>query len=145
MVAIIKSSSSLRKVLQYNENKLKEKVAQLIHSKNYLKNTEQLGFTDKIKTLEKRTSLNVTTKLKAVHISLNFDPSEKLEKEILQQIADTYMEKIGFGKQPYLVYQHHDAGHPHIHIITTNIQRDGSRIKMQNIGRNQSEKARREI
>ncbi len=55
------------------------------------------------------------------------------------------MNKIGFGDQPYLVYQHFDAGHPHIHIVTTNIQRDGSRIKSHNIGRNQSEKARKEI
>ncbi|MEO6550739.1 MAG: relaxase/mobilization nuclease domain-containing protein [Ferruginibacter sp.] len=47
--------------------------------------------------------------------------------------------------KPYLVYKHTDAGHPHIHLLTTNIQRDGSRIKMQNIGRNQSEKARKEI
>src|SRR6266536_2611641 len=81
----------------------------------------------------------------SVHISLNFDPSEKLDEATLKNIADTYMNKIGFGDQPYLVYQHFDAGHPHIHIVTTNIQRDGSRIKSHNIGRNQSEKARKEI
>lgn len=145
MVAVIKSSASIKNVLQYNENKLKQNVAQLIHSKNYGKDTEQLGFTDKIRTLEKLISLNERTKLSAVHISLNFDPSEKLDKETLQKIADAYMQRIGFGNQPYLVYQHHDAGHPHLHLVTTNIQRDGKRIKMQNIGRNQSEKARKEI
>jgi len=145
MVAIIKSSSSLRNVLHYNENKLKQNVAQLIHSMNFAKDTEQLGFTDKIGTLKKLTSLNERTKLNAVHISLNFHASEKLDKETLQKIADTYMQKIGFGNQPYLVYQHHDSGHPHIHLVTTNIQRNGKRIKMQNIGRNQSEKARKEI
>lgn len=145
MVAVIKSSASIKNVLQYNENKLKQKIAQLIHSMNYGKDTDQLGFTDKIGTLQKLVSLNERTKLNAVHISLNFDPSEKPGKETLQQIADTYMQRIGFGSQPYLVYQHHDAGHPHIHIVTTNIQRNGKRIKMQNIGRNQSEKARKEI
>ncbi|MGN6211988.1 relaxase/mobilization nuclease domain-containing protein [Parafilimonas sp.] len=145
MVAVIKSSASIRNVLQYNENKLKQNVAQLIYSKNYGKDTEQLGFTDKIRTLEKIISLNERTKLNAVHISLNFDPSEKLDKETLQKIADAYMQRIGFGNQPYLVYQHRDAGHPHVHLVTTNIQRDGKRIRMQNIGRNQSEKARKEI
>lgn len=145
MVAVIKSSASIKNVLQYNENKLKQNVAQLIHSMNYGKDTEQLGFTDKIRTLEKLTSLNERTKLNAVHISLNFAPSEKLDKETLQKISETYMHGIGFGNQPYLVYQHYDAGHPHIHIVSTNIQRNGKRIKMQNIGRNQSEKARKEI
>lgn len=145
MVAVIKSSASIKNVLQYNENKLKQKVAQLIHSMNYGKDTDQLGFNDKVGTLQKLVSLNERTKLNAVHISLNFDPSEKPDKETLQQIADTYMQRIGFGSQPYLVYQHHDAGHPHIHIVTTNIQRNGKRIKMQNIGRNESEKARKDI
>ncbi|MES2649384.1 MAG: relaxase/mobilization nuclease domain-containing protein [Bacteroidota bacterium] len=145
MVAIIKSSGSLRNVLHYNENKVKQHQAELIHSNNYLKHADQLSLTDKIRTLEKLNSLNERTKLKTVHISLNFDPSEKLQKEVLQQIADRYMEQIGFGEQPYLVYQHHDAGHPHLHIVSTNIQKDGSRIKMQNIGRNQSEKARKQI
>jgi len=55
------------------------------------------------------------------------------------------MDKIGFGNQPYLVYQHFDAGHPHIHVVTTNIQRDGHRIIMYNIGWNQSKKARLEL
>jgi len=145
MVAIIKSSGSLRNVLNYNEQKLKQNVAQLVHSRNFGKDTDQLGFTDKLKTIEKLTSLNQRTRLNAVHISLNFDPSEKPTKEILQKIADAYMQRIGFGNQPYLVYQHHDSGHPHIHIVSTNIQKDGSRIKMQNIGRNQSETARKEI
>jgi hypothetical protein len=55
------------------------------------------------------------------------------------------MEKIGFGKQPYLIYQHHDAGHPHIHLVSIKVRPDGSRIDMNNIGRNQSEQARKAI
>ncbi|MDH7459805.1 relaxase/mobilization nuclease domain-containing protein [Chitinophagaceae bacterium 26-R-25] len=145
MVAIINTSKSLGNVLNYNEQKLKEGNAILIYSKNFGKDTHLLGFTDKIKTLQKRMALNQRTQLSTTHISLNFDPSEKLSVERLQTIADTYMQKIGFGDQPYLVYQHNDAGHPHIHIVSTNIQRDGKAIKMFNIGRNQSEQARKEI
>lgn len=104
-----------------------------------------LNFTEKIWTLEKLAERNEHTRLNSVHIFLNLDPLEQLDKETLQQIADAYMQRIGFGKQPYLVYQHHDAGHPHLHSVSTNIQRDGGRIKMQNIGRNQSEKAKKEI
>ncbi len=55
------------------------------------------------------------------------------------------MQKIGFVEQPYLVYQHNDAGHPHIHIVTTNIKSDGKRIELHNLARNQSMKASKEI
>jgi hypothetical protein len=145
MVARIKPGRSLRNTLHYNENKLSQKKALLIHSGNYGKDTDLLGFTDKIRRLEKLAALNQATKVNSVHISLNFDPSEKIPVEKLREIADAYMQKIGFGDQPYLVYQHHDSGHPHVHIVTTNIRKDGTRIKLHNIGRNQSEKARKEI
>lgn len=145
MVAVIKSSQSLRNALQYNEHKLMQGAAELIHSANFVKETADLGFTDKLATLQHMAQLNQRTKINSVHISLNFDPSENLSKPVLQQIAVAYMDKIGFGNQPYLVYQHHDAGHPHIHVVTTNIQRTGARIALHNIGRNQSEKARKEI
>ena len=145
MVAVMKTSSRLRDVIIYNENKVKQNHAELIHSNNYLKDTDHLNFTDKIRTIERNNKLNQMSKITTVHISLNFDPSEKISKDKLQQIADSYMQQIGFGEQPYLVYQHHDAGHPHMHIVTTNIQWDGSRIRMHNICRNESETARKQI
>ena len=55
------------------------------------------------------------------------------------------MKGIGFGEQPYLVYRHFDAAHPHIHLVTTNIREDGQRIETHNLGRIQSEKARKDI
>ena len=116
MVAIIHNSNSLRNALHYNENKVRQKVAEFIHSGNYPKDTETLGFSDKIKLLEHYAFLNKRTKVNSVHISLNFDPADGLDKEKLKVIADTYLQKIGFGEQPYLVYQHNDAGHPHLHV-----------------------------
>ncbi len=145
MVAIVHNSGSLRNALHYNENKVKKGVAECIHSLHFTKDTEWLSFKDKINRLEKLTTLNQRTKINSLHISLNFDLSDKLEKENLKIITDTYMQKIGFGDQPYLVYQHHDAGHPHLHIVTTNIKEDGRRITLHNLGGNQSMRASKEI
>lgn len=145
MVAVIKTGHSIHRILNYNENKVKEGVAEIISAINYPMDVEQLSFTNKLNRLKNQAALNENVSRNSVHISLNFDPSEKLSKEQLQDIADTYMQQIGFGEQPYLVYQHFDAGHPHIHIVSVKVRSDGSRIDMQNIGRNQSEKARKEI
>ncbi len=145
MVAIIHSSKSLRNALNYNENKVRQNAANFIHAGNYPKDTHLLAFSDKINRLERLTVLNQQTKINSLHISLNFDVSDKLSEEKLKKITDKYLKEIGFGEQPYLVYQHNDSGHPHIHIVTTNIRCDGSRIALHNLGRNQSEKARKEI
>jgi len=145
MVARIKRTQSLSRSLNYNEKKVQLKVAECIHSLNYPKDLEALNFYDKLHRLEHQAELNERVKANSVHISLNFYESDQLNKEKLCAIAETYMQGIGFEKQPYLVYRHHDAGHPHVHIVSTNIQKDGSKIEMNNIGRNQSEKARKAI
>jgi hypothetical protein len=145
MVAVIKKTHSLSTTLNYNEKKLQHKGAACILAANYPKDLELLNFYDKLHRLEHQANLNERVKANSVHITLNFHEDDKLSKEQLQEIASEYMEKIGFGDQPYLVYEHYDAGHQHAHIVTTNIQADGTRIDMQNIGRNQSEAARKEL
>jgi hypothetical protein len=145
MVAIIKTSHSIHSILNYNENKIKAGVAECIKAGNYPIELEKLSFTMKLNRFLKLAQLNENAKRNSVHISLNFDPSEKHSKDKLIEIAETYMYKIGFGKQPYLVYQHHDAGHPHLHLVTNNIQRDGKRIDLHLLGIRKSEPARKKI
>lgn len=146
MVAVINTGSSVRSIFNYNENKIEAGKAELIGEGNYPVAACELHQDLRLKLLLKQLELNTTVKRGSVHISLNFDPSETdLSKAKLIQIAGTYMDKIGFGAQPYLVYQHHDAGHPHIHIVTVKVKPDGRRIDMHNIGRIQSESARQEI
>ncbi|HSZ87191.1 MAG TPA: relaxase/mobilization nuclease domain-containing protein [Puia sp.] len=146
MVTKITSPHSFKRALNYNEKKVQKGDAECIHAKNFLKDVDKMNFHQKLKRFDDLIALNERTKKSnTLHISLNFDPSEKLNKEKLIAIADEYMSKIGFGDQPYLVYEHHDAGHPHIHIVTTNIEEDGKRINTYNIGKNQSEQARKEI
>ncbi|TDO96113.1 relaxase/mobilization nuclease domain-containing protein [Flavobacterium sp. 245] len=145
MVAIIKTSHSIHNILNYNENKVKTGVAECISAENYPLELEKLSFNLKLNRFLKLASLNENAKRNSVHISLNFDPSENHSKEKLIEIANMYMEKIGFGKQPYLIYQHHDAGHPHLHLVTNNIQRDGKRIDLHLLGIRKSEPARKEI
>jgi Relaxase/Mobilisation nuclease domain len=145
MVAVINTSTSIHRTLNYNEQKVKEGKAVCIHAANYPKDREQLSFYDKLNRLVNQAALNENVTRKSVHFSLNFDPKEKLPDETLKAIAETYMNKIGFGNQPYLVYRHTDAGHPHIHIVSIKVKEDGKRIDMQNMGRNQSTIARQAI
>ncbi|SMC54824.1 relaxase/mobilization nuclease domain-containing protein [Pedobacter nyackensis] len=145
MVARIITGKKLRGVLNYNENKVLEGKAELILASGFAGDIDRMNFSQKLQRFENLLMLNPKVKTNTLHISLNFDSSEKLKDETLQQIAVTYMEKIGFGDQPFLAYRHNDAGHDHIHLVTTNIQATGERIDLHNIGAIHSEKARKEI
>ncbi|WP_159478111.1 relaxase/mobilization nuclease domain-containing protein [Dyadobacter sp. 3J3] len=145
MVAIIKTGHSVQRSFYYNENKIWQGDAQCIMAANYPKDLTELNQMQRLNMLLKTAALNENVKRNSVHISLNFDPSEKLTKDQLTQIAGVYMHKIGFKDQPFLVYEHYDAGHPHIHIVSVKVRPDGSRIETNNIGRNESEKARKQI
>jgi Relaxase/Mobilisation nuclease domain len=145
MVAKITIPRSIEAALNYNEQKVQKGKAVCVYAANYLKEVKQMNFYQKINGFERLNQLNERATTKTLHVSLNFSPSEKLPDEKLITIAEQYMNKIGFSEQPFLVYKHEDAGHPHIHIVSTTIKADGSRINTHNIGRNQSEKARKEI
>lgn len=145
MVAVIKTGNSLHRAFNYNENKVKEGFAKCIGQGNYPIGVEKMSVSMKLNRLLKRAELNRNVKRNSVHISLNFDPSEKISDDKMMAIASSYMKQIGFGEQPYLVYRHLDSGHPHLHIVSVKIRADGSRIDMNNIGRNQSETARKAI
>ncbi|GAB3916973.1 relaxase/mobilization nuclease domain-containing protein [Mucilaginibacter boryungensis] len=145
MVAKIKSGKSLIGALNYNENKVKKGKAELIVATGYPKDTADLSFYDKLLRLTDLAERNERTKTNTVHISLNFANGENLPDDKLQSITSDYMQGIGFGDQPCLVYRHLDAGHPHVHIVTTNIKKDGYRISLHYLGQNESEKARKSV
>ena len=145
MVAVIHAGGSLREAINYNERKVQKKDAVFLEAGYYLKDPADLTFKQKLARFENLIALNDKVKVTHLHVTLNFAPGEDLAAEQLKEIAALYLERIGFAHQPYLLYQHHDSGHPHLHLVTTTIKPDGSSINLHNIGRNQSAKARREI
>lgn len=145
MVARITTPGNLQETLNYNEHKVRKGAAECIAENNFLLPLPCMNFYHKLDWFERRNALNERATTKTIHISLNFDPSENFANEKLSAIASDYMARIGFGDQPFLVYKHKDAGHPHIHIVGTTIREDGTRINTHNIGRNQSEIARRAL
>src|SRR5687767_11724627 len=139
MVAKIGSGKSIRGALSYNENKREEGKAVLIDAHLYPKDKGQLSFYEKLNVLQQQADLH-TREHKCVHISLNFDrtdfdqseENDVLSNAKMQEIATSYMQKIGYADQPFLVYRHKDAAHPHVHIVTTSVRSDGSPIKLHN-------------
>ncbi len=140
----MKCGKSINGALSYNEQKVKSGKADLILASGFSCNVSDLNFQQKLsrfKVLNERSY----KKTNSMHISLNFPQGEILTNEIMQEIAVNYMSRIGFSEQPFLVYEHTDTSHPHIHIVTTPIKSNGHSINIHNLVQRKSEPARKAI
>lgn len=52
----------------------------------------------------------------------------EMSKEQLLDAARQYVEKMGYGNQPYLVFFHKDTDNNHVHIVSTRVRYDGSLV-----------------
>lgn len=59
------------------------------------------------------------------HTSINFPPCEDLANEKMKQIGHDYMVANGFTQHQFIMFRHHDADHPHLHILVNRIGYDG--------------------
>ena len=71
-------------------------------------------------------------------------PEDVLTDIELQNIAREYLEKLGFGNQPYLVFKHEDIDRHHLHIVTVNVDENGKRLNRDFLYR-RSDRIRREL
>ena len=81
-----------------------------------------------IRSFEPYLAANRRTEKPVIHISLNPHPDDVLTDEQLAAIGQEYMEKMGYGNQPYIIYRHEDIGRPHIHIVSLRIDEQGRKI-----------------
>ncbi|HWB94603.1 MAG TPA: relaxase/mobilization nuclease domain-containing protein [Puia sp.] len=113
--------------------------------RNFLQPKSSITYEEKLERFQRLNELNTRAGIKMLHISINFSPSEMLTKDELSAIADRYMEGLKMNKHPYLVYQHNDANHPHIHIVTSLIRSDGTRVDTHRLANRLSEPTRKAI
>jgi hypothetical protein len=66
------------------------------------------------------------------HTSLNFPPEENLSDQKMLAIAKDFLYDSGFTQHQYILFRHHDAEHPHVHLLVNRIGFDGSIISDSN-------------
>ena len=129
MIAKISSSNSLAATLGYNFKKVeKHEVSMLLvqglfQDRNGRYSRAQV-LADMLRTIPER----CRTKKTVFHCSLNPHPDEKLSDEALSRIAAEYMEALGYGAQPYIVFRHNDIPRAHIHIVSLRVDSEGRKI-----------------
>ena len=129
MVAKISIGSSLYGALSYNGEKMnKEQGRVLGANKIILPADGQIDIARMVENFNAFMPKTGKTKKPVLHISLNPHPDDRLTEQQYEILAREYLEKLGFGEQPYVIYKHMDIDRHHIHIVTVNVNEQGKRL-----------------
>lgn len=129
MIAKISATENLGGALGYNFKKVEKGEASiLLAAELYQSNDGNYTMEDVLADMQSLIPKKCRTKKTVFHCSLNPHPDEKLSDETLTQIAKEYMETLGYGKQPYIVFKHNDIAREHIHIVSLRVDGEGKKI-----------------
>ena len=129
MITKISATENLGGALGYNFKKVEKGEASiLLAAELYQSNDGNYTMEDVLADMQALIPKKCRTKKTVFHCSLNPHPDEKLSDETLMQIAKEYMEALGYGKQPYIVFKHNDIAREHIHIVSLRVDGEGKKI-----------------
>ena len=129
MIAKISATENLGGALGYNFKKVEKGEASiLLATELYQSNDGNYTMEDVLADMEALIPEKCRTKKTVFHCSLNPHPDDKISDEQLVQVAREYMEALGYGNQPYIVFKHNDIAREHIHIVSLRVDSKGRKI-----------------
>ncbi|GGF48998.1 relaxase/mobilization nuclease domain-containing protein [Echinicola rosea] len=84
------------------------------------------------KEVELMKSMNPRLKRNTYHVSLSFGKEEKISNKKMLSIANAYLKGMGFDDNAYFIFRHHDAEHPHCHLLALRNRFDGTVVSDSN-------------
>lgn len=126
MVAKISFGSSLYGALAYNGEKINKEEGKLLATNKIFDDCSgKTSIANALRDFQRYLSLHIRTEKPVVHISLNPHPDDVLTDMDMENIAREYLERMGYGNQPYMVYKHEDIDRHHMHIVTIRVDENG--------------------
>ncbi|WP_207536285.1 relaxase/mobilization nuclease domain-containing protein [Desertivirga arenae] len=122
IVKILNKSSQEFSAVRYNDDKVNKGTGELMTLKNLPYHINASSSQGEVKDYLKSIK-NDKVKNKQFHAVLSTE-KRLHSKEVLAVMADKFMDKMGYGKQPYLVVYHNDTDNNHVHIVSTRVDKD---------------------
>ncbi|QNN42983.1 relaxase/mobilization nuclease domain-containing protein [Pedobacter roseus] len=115
--------------IRYNMEKVSRGEAELLCRKNLeiFDGFERLKTADLEHYFGAVASLNSRSRFDQFHAVLSVR-GDSMGQARFAEISHSWMEKMGYASQPYLVFFHSDTHNAHVHILSTDVRLDGSKI-----------------
>lgn len=129
MVAKIGRGSNLLGVLLYNYEKVEDDNGNILHTHHMIHPLDDQWDTSVLaRSFEPYLIANQRTEKPILHISINPDPKDEVSDQDFKEIATEYMQEMGYGNQPFVVFKHSDIERTHIHIVSVCVDEQGKKI-----------------
>ena len=131
MVANIRSGATPGGALRYNKEKVDKDEAEVLFWQRMLEPFDKHGRMDVDVCMDSfwpYLEANRRTTNTVFHASLNPSPEDRLTDDQLRDIAQEYMERMGYGNQPYIVFKHKDIDRQHLHIVSLRVDEKGRKL-----------------
>lgn len=114
----------------YNTGKMDKNKGELVKVANFgaLQGLGKVRPEDFKNYLKMVSATNKTVTKPQFHVAISC-AGKSYDKDKLTEIASQWMERMGYGMQPYLIVYHSDTGNNHVHIISTRIDKQGIKIR----------------
>lgn len=127
VVKILPAKSSKFEGVAYSDNKINHESSELISEKNFVGLSENSSKEEYKMFLQKHSEANKRVKNPQFHASISAKGKETSFDD-LKVFGEHYMEQMGYGKNPYLIYKHTDTENNHIHIVSSRVDGEGKKI-----------------
>ncbi|SFO17814.1 Relaxase/Mobilisation nuclease domain-containing protein [Paenimyroides ummariense] len=129
MIAKIGKSANLYGALAYNNTKVDKENGKILMVNKMIETLNgQYSVGQLFRSFEPYLIANRNTEKHTLHISLNPDPKDLVSDDRFRQIAEEYMDAVGYGEQPFVVFKHTDIDRTHIHIVSVCVDEQGRKI-----------------
>jgi hypothetical protein len=129
MIAKIGRGNNLYGALVYNQLKVEKENGQVLYTNKIIETPDGSYATNQLlRSFEPYLLANRKTEKPILHISLNPDPKDKVSDEEFGELAQKYMQEMGYGNQPFVIFKHTDIDRTHIHIVSVCVDEDGRKI-----------------
>ena len=129
MVAKINIGSNLYGALSYNQEKVDESLGKVLGANLVFEPADgKFNIAECMNDFMQFVPAHFRTEKPVFHVSINPHPDDRLTDDQLTDIGREYMERIGYGNQPYLIFKHEDIGREHIHIVSLRVDSEGKKI-----------------
>jgi hypothetical protein len=129
MIAKIGRGSNLYGALAYNQLKVEKENGQILFTNRIIETPNgQYSVAQLALSFEPYLIANRNTEKSTLHISLNPDPIDNVDDEKFTLMAQQYMQEMGYGEQPFVVFKHSDIDRTHIHIVSICVDEVGKKI-----------------